>query len=113
MRAGTLIRYRLRLHGIPLRWSTRISEWKPPHGFVDEQTSGPYRLWHHQHTFHQRGGKTVVRDHVRYAVLGDKVLQPLFVGRDLRKIFDYRQARILELARHGWRSCQREETCAP
>ena len=30
MRAGTLIRYRLRLAGIPFEWVTRISVWNPP-----------------------------------------------------------------------------------
>src|SRR5512132_2679445 len=37
MREGALIDYRLRVHGIPLRWRTRINEWQPPHRFVDEQ----------------------------------------------------------------------------
>ena len=29
MGEGTLIRYRLRLRGIPIRWLTRIEEWDP------------------------------------------------------------------------------------
>ena len=32
--AGTLIDYRLKLHGVPLRWRTRIEIWEPPHRFV-------------------------------------------------------------------------------
>jgi len=28
---GTTIRYRLRLHGIPVHWRTDIREWSPPH----------------------------------------------------------------------------------
>src|SRR5688572_25446419 len=33
--AGTLIDYRLRVHGVPLRWQSRISVWEPPLRFVD------------------------------------------------------------------------------
>ena len=29
MDAGTLIEYRLRLHGLPIRWLTRIEAWEP------------------------------------------------------------------------------------
>ena len=48
---GTLLDYRLRLRGIPLRWQSEISVWEPPLRFVDRQTKGPYSLWVHEHTF--------------------------------------------------------------
>ena len=35
MRAGALIEYRLRLHGLPIAWLTRIEEWVPGERFVD------------------------------------------------------------------------------
>ena len=55
--AGTLIEYRLRWRRMPLRWTTIIEAWEPPHRFVDTQLQGPYRLWHHTHTFEaQMGG---------------------------------------------------------
>jgi len=54
MRAGTLIDYRIRIHGLPVRWQTEIMEWTPPHQFVDVQRHGPYTLWHHTHTFAER-----------------------------------------------------------
>src|SRR3954463_7852349 len=54
MGPGTLIAYRLRLHGVPVRWLTRIEEWVHGRRFVDAQLSGPYRLWHHTHEFEAR-----------------------------------------------------------
>ena len=68
MRVGALIEYRLRLHGLPVDWLTRIEEWEPGVRFVDMQLAGPYRLWHHTHTFEERDGGTLIRDVVRYAL---------------------------------------------
>jgi ligand-binding SRPBCC domain-containing protein len=90
MREGTLIDYRLRVRGVPLRWRTRISAWQPPHRFVDEQIRGPYRRWIHEHTFELFNGGTLARDRVTYAVPLDWLLHPLFVRRDLQEIFQYR-----------------------
>jgi ligand-binding SRPBCC domain-containing protein len=98
MRPGARIEYRLKLHGVPVRWRTRIERFDPPHMFVDLQTSGPYRLWHHTHVFEPDGrGGTLMRDRVRYALpLGPlgSLAHGLFVRRDLRRIFDYRQEKV-------------------
>jgi ligand-binding SRPBCC domain-containing protein len=100
MHAGALLEYRLRLHRIPVRWRTRITEWDPPRRFVDEQISGPYALWHHTHTFEGDGDATVIRDRVRYRIgfgpLGSLALA-LFVRRDVGRIFDYRREAMLAL----------------
>jgi ligand-binding SRPBCC domain-containing protein len=92
MRVGTLIQYRLRLHGLPVNWLTAIQAWEPPHRFVDVQVRGPYALWHHTHTFEPHPEGTLMRDTVRWALplgrLGELAL-PL-VRRDLATIFDYR-----------------------
>ena len=101
MGKGTLIRYRLRIRGVPVSWLTEITDWQPPHRFVDEQRSGPYALWHHTHSFETDGaGGTVMRDEVRYEIgfgaLGDLALRA-FVRRDLEAIFDFRARRVVEL----------------
>jgi ligand-binding SRPBCC domain-containing protein len=91
MREGALIDYKLRVHGLPLRWRTLIREWNPPHHFVDEQLRGPYRQWIHRHTFEPQNGGTLARDIVHYAVPFDFIAHPLFVRPDIEKIFAYRQ----------------------
>lgn len=97
MAPGTVIEYSLRLHGVPLRWKSLISQWEPPYRFVDEQLRGPYRYWIHEHTFEQRGDSVVVRDLVRYQVYGGKMVHDAFVKRDLLAIFNYRQHKLAEL----------------
>jgi ligand-binding SRPBCC domain-containing protein len=90
MREGTLIDYRLRVRGLPLRWRTRINVWQPPHHFVDEQIRGPYRVWIHDHTFEPSNRGTVARDLVHYAVPFDILTHRCFVRPDIEKIFHFR-----------------------
>jgi len=97
MREGALIDYKLRVHGLPLRWRTLIREWNPPHSFVDEQLRGPYRQWVHRHTFEPQNGGTLARDVVHYAVPFDFIAHPFFVRRDIEKIFQHRQKALREM----------------
>lgn len=94
MAEGVRIDYRLRLHGVPIRWQSEITSWNPPRRFVDEQRHGPYRLWIHEHRFRERDGMTLAEDFVRYAVPGGWVVDRLVVCRDLRKIFSYRRKKL-------------------
>ncbi|MFT5291155.1 MAG: ligand-binding SRPBCC domain-containing protein [Planctomycetota bacterium] len=87
---GTTIDYRLRMHGIPFHWRSRISLWEPPFEFVDEQEKGPYRSWVHRHSFRETDHGVLVRDRVDYSVLGGAFIHGLFVRRDLERIFDHR-----------------------
>ncbi|MBX3395173.1 MAG: SRPBCC family protein [Phycisphaerae bacterium] len=91
MAEGTLIDYRLKVRGLPMRWRSEITAWEPPFRFVDEQRKGPYRLWRHEHTFQAAEGGTIVRDRVTYRVPGGRLVNQLFVAPDLRRIFQYRR----------------------
>jgi ligand-binding SRPBCC domain-containing protein len=99
MKTGTLIDYTIRWRMLPVAWQTEILEWTPPYQFVDQQIKGPYRLWHHRHTFEVNAGGTLMTDFVRYALpLGTlgTIAHGLMVKRDLKAIFDYRFNRIAE-----------------
>ena len=101
MGVGTLIEYRLRVHGLPIRWQTLIQDWTPEGTtprFVDTQLRGPYALWHHTHAFDPVGDdRTLMTDTVRYAIgfgpLGE-VAHRFLVRRDVEAIFDHR-ARVV------------------
>ena len=97
MGAGAMIHYRIRVHGIPIRWRTQITDWNPPSGFRDEQLRGPYRLWVHDHRFEPRDGGTLATDHVRYAPRGGALVERLCVRRDIQTIFAYRGLVLKEL----------------
>ncbi|HEY2894181.1 MAG TPA: SRPBCC family protein [Pirellulales bacterium] len=91
---GAVIDYRLRLHGIPLHWQSRISVWEPPVRFVDEQVRGPYKFWRHEHRFEETQGGTLCHDRVEYGVPGGRIVNALFVRPDLAKVFAFRQQRL-------------------
>ncbi len=101
MGRGTVIEYRLRLRGVPLRWRSEITVWEPPERFVDVQRRGPYRFWEHEHLFLPRNGGTLAQDRVRYAVPGGPLLEwlvdRLLVRPDLERIFAYRRERLQQL----------------
>ena len=94
---GTVLDYQLKLHGIPLRWQSRITDWVPGKRFSDLQTRGPYAFWHHTHEFYEDRGGTVIRDNVAYKLPGwvpGDVLAHAYVKKDLEKIFMFRRRQI-------------------
>lgn len=94
---GTLIDYKLRVRGIPIRWQSRISVWEPPFRFVDEETRGPYKRWHHEHVFEEVDGGTRCHDYVDYEVYGGRLINWLLVQPDVLRIFSFRQQKLSEL----------------
>lgn len=97
VRAGTRIRYRLRLHGVPFRWESRIAEFTPGVSFADEQVTGPYARWYHRHLFHETPAGVVIEDDVEYRLpfgpVG-RLVHRLAVRRELDRIFAYRAAEM-------------------
>jgi hypothetical protein len=97
IRKGTFIRYALRWRIFPIRWTSEIVEWNPPHRFADLQLKGPYRKWHHEHRFIAENGGTRIHDEVNYELpfgaLGD-LTHRLKVRRELETIFGYRRQAV-------------------
>ncbi len=97
MQRGSIIEYKLRIRGLPVRWRTVIEEWNPPLHFTDVQLKGPYKLWRHTHRFAESGGGTAMEDTVVYALpfgpIG-QIVHRLQVARDVNRVFEYRNQHI-------------------
>ena len=98
MHTGAIIDYTIKPMGPRLHWRTLITDYDPPHKFVDVQLKGPYKFWHHTHTFEQTDEGTLITDRVRYilpfGILG-RLAHALLVKRQLKNIFDFRR-RVIE-----------------
>ena len=99
--AGLLLEYRVK---VPLLgWSTWLTEIKYVEegvSFMDEQRVGPYKLWLHTHKLEDVDGGTRMTDDIRYLVPCGPIgllANAVFVGRTLRRIFDYRRVKMEEI----------------
>ena len=94
MYAGQVIHYKIQIFPLwSVTWISKITQVEEPNFFVDDQLSGPYALWHHQHTFKDMEGGVEMTDEVRYAIpLGflGRLANWLFVEREVNAIFDFR-----------------------
>jgi ligand-binding SRPBCC domain-containing protein len=91
---GLIMTYRIRpVGGIAIPWVSEITQVQAPQYFVDEQRSGPYRFWHHQHHLTVVEGGVKVVDIVHYRLpfgLAGMAMHALWVKRRLDEIFRFR-----------------------
>lgn len=101
--AGTIIDYKLKIKGIPVKWKTLIEKFEINDYFIDNQIKGPYKKWHHTHEFHSIEQGTLMIDRVVYKVpfgiLGRICLTAL-IKKDINSIFKFRRRKINELFNH-------------
>ncbi len=92
---GQIIAYRIRL--LPLvhvSWVTEIKAVEVGRSFIDEQRFGPYKFWHHRHTFEDVPGGVLMRDSVYYGLSFGPfgaIAHAGFVRRKLESIFRSRR----------------------
>ncbi len=94
MYPGMIIAYKVKpLFGIKMNWVTEITHVEEKRFFVDEQRSGPYAMWHHEHHIEEIDGGVLMRDIVSYipplGFLGS-IANKLFIRSQLEEIFKYR-----------------------
>jgi ligand-binding SRPBCC domain-containing protein len=101
MYPGMFITYKVSpVNGIKLNWVTEITQISNKKYFIDEQRSGPYSTWHHEHHFIEVEGGIEMHDILYYKVpfgVFGKLADIIFVKNKLNRIFKYRNTRIKEL----------------
>lgn len=101
MYPGQIITYKVSpVAGLVTNWVTEITYVADGEFFVDEQRFGPYSMWHHVHRFEARQGGVLMTDQVSYKLpMGfiGKLAHALFVKRQLKHIFNYREQKLNEL----------------
>lgn len=95
---GLMISYWVRpVLGIKMNWLTEITQVREPYYFVDEQRSGPYALWHHEHHLSPIEQGVKMSDLVTYKLPAGpfgKWAHHLFVRKQLEGIFAYRESAL-------------------
>jgi len=86
--------------GIKMNWVTEITQISRNNFFIDEQRSGPYRVWHHEHHFREVNGGVEMHDilyyQVPFGIIG-KIVDYVFVKNKVKQIFEFRKRKISEL----------------
>ena len=98
MYPGQIITYKIKVPpGISVSWVTEITHVDEGKSFVDEQRFGPYKMWHHRHSFEEVEGGVLMKDRVDYALpfspFGEIAHRP-FVRPKLEHIFSERKQAI-------------------
>ncbi len=95
MYPGLIITYQLKLYSMfCFNWITEITQAEALIYFVDEQRSGPYRFWHHEHRLRSVKGGVEMKDLIHYALpfgLLGRMVHGAVVEKLLQRIFDYRR----------------------
>ncbi len=95
MTEGQIISYKIKVIPIIwLSWVTEITHMKSKQYFIDDQRHGPYKIWHHRHSFEEVEGGVLMKDLIHYALpfgIFGNVAHALFVRKKLEQIFEYRK----------------------
>lgn len=101
MYPGMIITYKVSpVFGIKMNWVTEITHVKEKEYFVDEQRSGPYSIWHHEHKIEPIDGGVLMTDIVSYkppmGFLGS-IANSLLIKKQLKEIFNFREKALIEI----------------
>lgn len=98
---GEEVTWRARHFGMPFTMTSRVTELERPARFVDQQTRGPFRRFHHEHRFEAIDEGTRMVDRIAFdAPLGPigRLTEVLVLGRYLRHLIEVRSEHLKRVA---------------
>lgn len=101
---GETVTWSARHFGVRWRMTSRILAEDRPRAFTDEQVSGPFAYWHHQHDFAEHDGGTRMTDLVEWAApLGPlgRLVEWAVLARYMERLLQRRNAFIKEVCERG------------
>ncbi|MEU6136922.1 SRPBCC family protein [Nocardioides sp. NPDC047086] len=99
MRLRDSVTWKARHFGVPITMTSVISEYDAPHRFVDEQQSGPFRRWRHEHRFEPAAGGTLMTDVVEFeapARAVGRLVNALVLTRYMTRLLERRNAWLVD-----------------
>ncbi|MER6974993.1 SRPBCC family protein [Nocardioides sp. NPDC000445] len=99
MRLGDSVTWHARHFGVPFTMTSVISQYDAPYRFVDEQESGPFRRWWHEHRFDPVAGGTLMTDVVELESPAGPVgrfVNALVLTRYMTKLLEQRNAWLVD-----------------
>jgi ligand-binding SRPBCC domain-containing protein len=94
MKEGDIISYKIKIFPfIKSNWVTEIKSVSTLQFFIDEQRVGPYKVWHHRHTFTTTDKGTLMTDEIHFNPpfkLFSNLLVKYSIQPRLVEIFNYR-----------------------
>jgi len=92
---GMLIDYVVKpIAGIPLKWTSIITQVEDNKSFTDTQLKGPYTQWQHSHIFQELEHGVLMTDEVVYQIPFGSIgalMHRLFIRSRIESIFAYRR----------------------
>ncbi len=98
--SGTQFTVRVEVLGVGVDWRAKIVHWDPPYCFIDEQVSGPFRLWEHTHHFMPiTSESTRIVDAVKFEL--NPLVDGTLIRLGLETVFKLRMQNLKQVLLYG------------
>lgn len=104
---GSTVMWRARHFGIPFRLRTIVYDVDPPRGFRDQQLSGPFGAFRHEHVFEEHPRGTLLRDTIvfrsPFGPIG-RLVDRVFMREYVRRLIEERNDQLASEAEERGRT---------